>query len=99
MPDPIAAGNHDLAQAKELALVVDLEARWENLRTSSQTAKSPPTIQDLHGKQKAYEAFRLKLAAYNKRYSPSHIPELLLNTGIRLGGWCRTMRELYLKLE
>jgi hypothetical protein len=99
MPDPVAAANLDLAQAKELALVVDLEARWENLRSSSQAAKNSPTIQDLHAKQKAYEAFRLKLAAYNKRYAPAHIPELLLNTGIRLGGWCRSMRDLYQKIE
>jgi hypothetical protein len=54
-----------------------------------------PTTQELHGKQKAYEAFRAKLAAYNKRFKPSHIPELLLNTPVRLGIWCRTMHDLY----
>jgi hypothetical protein len=101
MPEttPVAAGNLDPAQAKELAVVVELEARWENLRASSQSSKNPPTIHDLHAKQKAYEAFRLKLAAYNKRFAPAHIPELLLNTGARLGTWCRTMRKLYQQLE
>jgi hypothetical protein len=95
----VSGGNLDSAQAKELAVVVELEARWENLRTSVQSTDEPPTIQNLHGKQKAYEAFRLKLAAYNKRFAPAHIPELLLNTAVRLGVWCRAMRRLYLQIE
>jgi hypothetical protein len=41
----------------------------------------------------------VKLAAYNKRYRPSHIPELLLNTPIRLGTWCKAMRDLYARVE
>src|SRR6266852_4349115 len=90
----------DPAQATELALLVDLEARWENLRkTPLQTAEAGATTQDLHGKQKAYEAFRAKLVAYNKQYTPAHVPELLLNTPSRLGRWCRTMRDLYLQVE
>jgi hypothetical protein len=92
-------GNHELAQAMELAVVVDLEARWENLRTPGSSAEGTSTIQSLHGKQKAYEAFRTKLAAYNKRFTPAHIPELLLNTSIRLAAWCRAMRKLYTKIE
>ena len=96
----IPVGNLDSAQAAELALLVDLEARWENLRTTtSRPAGVQPTTQELHGKQKAYEAFRARLAVYNKRYKPSHIPELLLNTPIRLGIWCRAMRELYVRVE
>ncbi len=72
MPEtkPVFDGNLDLVQAAELAAVVELEARWENLRTGApKPTPAAPTIQDLHGKQKAYEAFRLKLAAYNKRYA------------------------------
>ena len=93
-------GNVDLAQAAELAALVDMEARWENLRTtSSRPADAQPTIQGLQGKQKAYEAYRGKLAAYNKRYTPAHVPELLLNTPIRLGSWCRAMRDLYVRVE
>ena len=53
----------------------------------------------LQSKQKAYEAFHTKLVAYNNRYTPPHVPELLLNTPSRLGIWCRTMRDLYLKVE
>jgi hypothetical protein len=88
------------AQATELALLVDLEARWENLRkTPSQAAEAGATTQDLHVKQKAYDAFRAQLVAYNKQYTPVHVPELLLNTPSRLGIWCRTMRDLYLLVE
>jgi hypothetical protein len=87
-------------QAAELAVLVDLEARWENLRKPlSGAPEGPSTTQDLHTKQKAYEAFRAKLLAYNKRYRPAHVPELLLNTPARLGTWCRRMRDLYLQLE
>ena len=90
----------DPAQATELTLLVDLEARWENLRkTPLQAAEAGATTQDLHGKQKAYDAFRAKLVAYNKQYTPAHVPELLLNTPSRLGIWCRMMRDLYLLVE
>src|SRR5262245_568162 len=90
----------DPGQAAELAVLVDLEARWENLRPSP-AAPAPPavTTQHLHGKQKAYEAFRAKLAKYNKRHAPPHLAELLLNTPVRLGGWCRAMRDLYHRVE
>ncbi len=95
-----SVGNLDPAQATELSLLVDLEARWENLRkTASLDPKVGSTTQDLQGKQRAYEAFRAKLVAYNKRYRPAHVPELLLNTPSRLGIWCRTMRDLYLQVE
>jgi hypothetical protein len=88
------------AQAAELSLLVDLEARWENLRkTPSRAHEVGSSTQDLQGKQKVYEAFRAKLVAYNKQYTPAHVPELLLNTPSRLGIWCRTMRDLYLQVE
>src|SRR6266849_1935204 len=90
----------DFAQASEQALLVDLEARWENLRkTPSQAAGEGLTMQDLHAKQKAYDAFHARLVAYNKQYTPAHVPELLLNTPSRLGMWCRTMRDLFLLVE
>src|SRR5262249_54019030 len=87
-------------QAAELALLVDLEARWENLRTTAaKPSAGQPTLLELQAKQKAYEAFRTKLAAYNQRFAPGHVPELLLNTPTRLGLWCRAMRQLYLRVE
>jgi hypothetical protein len=82
------------AQAAELSLLVDLEARWENLRQTS-----PGDLEDLHDRQKAYDAFHTKLVAYNKRYRPAHVPELLLNTPSRLRLWCRAMRDLYLQVK
>src|SRR4030081_2706781 len=92
MPDlrkPLA--NPALPHLIELSLLVDLEGRWDYLRKTS-----PGDLQDLHGRQKAYDAFHGKLVAYNKQYQPAHVSELLLNTPIRLGIWCRAMRDLYL---
>ena len=90
----------DPAQATELARLVDLEARWENLRkTPFHASETGDTTQDLNRKQKAYDAFRAQLVAYNKLYTPAHVPELLLNTPSRLGIWCRRMRDLYLIVE
>src|SRR6516225_6857719 len=97
MPDlkDFSNGNLDPAQALDLALLVDLEACWENLRASSLHPDIPPCTQGLQVKQKAYDSFRAKLAGYNKRYAPAHVPELLLNTPTRLGLWCRSMRDLF----
>jgi hypothetical protein len=80
--------------------LVDLEARWENLRNGRATsAGKQSAVQDLPSKQKAYEAFRLQLLTYNRRYAPTHVPELLLNTPARLGKWCLAMCDLYRRLE
>jgi hypothetical protein len=95
-----ADGSCSLDQAAELAALVELEACWENLRIAGSRPPEPhPAARELHGRQKAYESFRVKLAAYNKLYAPVHIPELLLNTPTRLGVWCRTMRDLFLRVE
>ncbi len=93
-------GNRSAAQASELAVLVDLEACWENLRKNPQVgiARMDPT-QDLKNRQKAYDVYRSKLLAYNKRYTPAHQPEMLLNTPVRLGKWCQAMRDLYVQLE
>ena len=89
------AGSLDLAQAAELSLLVDLEARWENLRKLN----LGHSLQDLKARQKAYDAFHAKLVAYNRRYTPTHVTELLLNTPFRLALWCRKMRDLYRQVE
>jgi hypothetical protein len=57
------------------------------------------STEDLQEKQKAYESFHAKLVAYNKRYTPAHVPEMLLNTPSRLAKWCRAMLDLYLRVE
>ena len=87
-------------QVAELSLLVDLEARWENLRNARRPSQAAePDRQHLEARQKAYEAFHKKLIAYNGRYAPAHVPELLLNTPPRLAAWCRTMRDLYRQVE
>lgn len=93
-------GKRSLAQAKELSLLVDIEACWENMRGIPRAESEVSTsLRCLQGKQKAYDAFRAKLAAYNRQYTPLHVPELLLNTPCRLAIWCRKMRDLYLQIE
>ncbi len=88
------------AQAADLCLLADLEACWENLRkTPSLVTDVSDSREDLHGRQRAYEVFRGRLAAYNQLYKPAHVPELLLNTPSRLGIWCRRMRDLYLQVQ
>jgi hypothetical protein len=82
----------------ELAVLVDLEARWENVRASRKLA-GPSTLQELQGNQRAYEVFHAKLVAYNKRYAPPHIPELMVNTPLRLELWCKKMGALFAKLD
>ncbi len=89
--------NPSSSQATELYLLVDLEARWENLRVYQSMA--PTSLKELHQKQKAYEAFFTKLVAYNKSYKPPHVPELLLNNPQRLKIWCRRMRDLLLRVQ
>lgn len=95
--------NISAAQAAALSLLVELEARWENLR-SGQPPVSVPTMRtnflgQLLQKQKAYDAFLQQLLAYNKRYAPAHVPEMLLNTPTRLGAWCARMRELQIRMQ
>ena len=76
-----------------------MEARWENLRKTPLQGSERLTPPKLLGIQKAYATFRSRLTAYNKRYKPAHVPELMLNTPIRVGAWCRAMRDLYLQVE
>jgi len=88
------------AQPSELSLLVDLEARWENLRANRVlNGVKEETASSLQHKQKAYEAFQSKLMAYNKRFKPAYVPGLLINTPRRLGEWCRRMREAFARLE
>jgi hypothetical protein len=88
-----------LAQAAALAELVELEALWENLRHQPTPKGSPLPRETLVRKQMAHNAFQAKLLAYNRRYTPPHVPELLLNTAARLGKWCQAMRDLYRLIE
>jgi hypothetical protein len=100
MPEvrPVAGEEIGAAQAAELIVLLDLEARWENLRAARQeTPRVSSVARDLLVMQKAYDAFRARLKAYQARFSPTHASELLLNTPARLGGWCRQVRDLHLR--
>ena len=72
--------------------------RWENLRACRKSS-GPATLQELQGNQRAYEVFHAKLVAYNKQYAPPHVPELLLNTPLRLGPWCKKMAALLAEID
>ena len=86
------------AQAAALTVLLDLEACWENLRAArSRTPQVPSATPDLQAMQRAYAAFRTQLTAYQTRFSPTHATELLLNTPVRLGRWCRQVRDLHLR--
>ena len=94
-----AAGEFDPTRVRELALLVDLEAGWQNLRQAPRLGpEGALTLRELTANQRAFEAFRVKLAAYNGLYRPAHTPELLLNTPSRLAKWCRKMADLHLRL-
>ena len=68
-----ALSNLSPAQATSLALLVQLEARWEMLRKApSRAHPAGPATLMLQEVQKAYDVFRNKLVAYNKRYAPAH---------------------------
>jgi hypothetical protein len=88
------SAEHSPGRSEALAVLVDLEARWENLRASRAPAKAS-TLRELQGIQRAYENFHGKLVVYNRRYTPAHIPELLINTSIRLEQWCKQMSALF----
>jgi hypothetical protein len=88
------------AQAAELSLLLDLEAGWQNLlHATSPLLETRAALQDLLGKQRAYETFHTKLVAYNKQFPPGHAPEPALNSPSRLGAWCRAIRNLHLGVE
>src|SRR5439155_418230 len=92
--------NLPFAQAVELTVLIDSEARWENLRIHPPvTVGMPSTLKELHQKQKAYESFSTKLRVYNKAHKPAHVAELLLNNASRLGKWCWSMRDLVLNIQ
>jgi hypothetical protein len=82
----------ETAQAIELARVLDLQARWENMREDRGQAGDGFTIPALQGRQKAYDAFQIRLAAYSSKYRSAQVPEPTLNTPERVGMWCRAVR-------
>ena len=87
------------AQAAGLARLIDLQARWENLRDNPGKPPSEYTAPDLHGRQKAYEAFRAARADYTSRYRAIDVPETSLNTPERVAAWSRAVRAVFRRAE
>ena len=87
------------AQAAGLARVIDLQAQWENLRDKPGRPASDYSTPDLHGRQKAYEAFRVVKAEYAAQYRASEVPEMTLNTPERVAGWCKAVRAVFRRAE
>jgi hypothetical protein len=94
-----AAEMLDPAQAAELSQVIDLQARWENMRDDPERVGVGFSTPDLQGRQRAYEMFRARLAAYTARYRAAQVPELTLNTPDRVGAWCRAVRAVFRQAE
>jgi hypothetical protein len=88
-----AAQDLDPVQATELVEVLDLEARWENQRADGSRTAGRGTL-DLLSRQRTYEAFRVRMAAYLARYRTQRVPELTPNGPDRLRKWCRTVRAV-----
>lgn len=86
-------------QAAELVRVIDLQARWENMRGNPIGAESGGTVLALQGRQKAYEAFRTRLVAYANQFQADDIPDTTLNTPARVMVWCRVVRAIFRRAE
>jgi hypothetical protein len=83
----------EMPQAVELAQLVELEAKWENLPHAPTNS-----TRELVAKQSAYEAYRSHRAAYNDQYE-HHDPRVLVHTPVRLGAWLSAMRDLFTQAE
>jgi hypothetical protein len=55
-----------LSRGADLAVLIDLEARWENLR-ATRTSATPYSLQELQRNQRAYDLFHTKLVAIATR--------------------------------
>jgi hypothetical protein len=75
--------------------MIDLQARWENMRVGPALADAGYTTPDLHDRQRTYEAFRSRPAAYTARFTASEVPETTLNGPDRVAVWCRAGRAVF----
>lgn len=84
----------DPARAAELAQLLDYQSRWENMRTDG--TESTAQLQAL---QKAFEAYRVRLAEYRVRHRSEQTPDLSPSGPNRLRAWCRTVRAVFRRAE
>ena len=81
-------------RAAELAQVLDLQSRWENLRADGKDSTA-----HLQSLQTAFEAYRVRMAAYTAQDRSEPIPELSPTKPGRLGVWCGTVRAVLRRAE
>lgn len=80
----------------DLAMLVELEASWENLRPDRAGATNrQASLHELLNRQKAYELFRAKQLAFNEMHKPAYVCDSLRLTPARLAAWLRSMRDLF----
>jgi hypothetical protein len=82
-------------QADALARLVELEAHWLNVPPAVTAGSAAASLAGLVAKQKAFEAYRVGLAEYNRRHRPAYDGLRPANTAARLAAWCRGMADLY----
>ncbi|QEL17938.1 hypothetical protein [Limnoglobus roseus] len=87
-----AIAHLDAAQAQELVRVMELQAFWENLRETV-GQKDLPTSH-LKDRQKSYEAYRSRLAAYTTKYRTFPLPELTQNSPKWVAQWFRVVKAI-----
>jgi hypothetical protein len=82
-------------QADALAILLELEAHWMNVPTAVTTESARAMLAGLVAKQKAFDAYRAQLVAYNQRFRPTYDGLRPVGTPARLAAWCRTMADVY----
>ena len=87
-----AVAHLDAAQAVELVRVMELQAVWENLRETV-GQKDLPTSH-LKDRQKSYEAYRSRLAAYTTKFRTFPLPELTQNSPKWVAQWFRVVKAI-----
>jgi hypothetical protein len=85
----------DATQADALAILVELEARWETIPVAAATAAPRESMAALVAKQKAFDAYHVQMVAYNRQYHPAYHGQRPATTAVRLAAWCRSMADLY----
>lgn len=93
--NPSSLAHADRTQVEALALLVEAEARWENLPLADVRDKAVSARQTLLNKQKAFDAYRTHLTAYIGRYGRTPDAEWSTSTPVRLAAWCRRMRDVF----
>jgi hypothetical protein len=94
-----AADGLSPAQAADLLHILDLRAEWENTRGEPAKGSPVPSATDLRTLQNTFEAYRIALADYSKRYKSEAVPDIAGSIAERVATWCRTVRAVLRRAE